>query len=625
MCGILGYYQHGGLCTAQLRKGLQALDSLAHRGPDGAGVRLIDSRSGTTWSLWVPGTPADIKTDLTLDDYVDGQADLLLGHRRLSIFDLSSRGHQPMCDGQGNALIFNGEVYNFMELRAELEKFGHRFQSASDTEVILAAYRQWGPDCFARFNGMWSMLLFDPKAGKLLVTVDRIGVKQLYTYQDDGCQLWASEVKAIRKVVGERLTLSHLHLDFFLAHGSQEMGEETLFKEIRRFPPSHFRYAAPADHAVAPAVSYWDFPTDKRSFDSVERAAESLRSLLDDSIQLRMRSDVPWGTTLSGGLDSSSIVFAAQRLRKRAGQDGPIHSFTAIFPGEEGDESAFAKRVAAELELEAHYNNPLTAFDLDAFERFSYHQDFPVPNTSMYAQWSVMEAVGASPVKVLLDGQGGDELFAGYHHHVYKYGRDLLLHGRVGAYRQLVEEFCAIRGLSPAKVKGYITDDLKLYLRLRLGKRLPGPPEVTAWNKALTLREVLQLDIRSWVMPSLLRYEDRNSMAFGIEARLPFLDYRVVEFAMQIPDEYKIHAGWQKYILRMAMPELPDVIRWRKDKKGFTTPHNEWMRRHRDAFLGYAGLALSKGIALPPGVASATDLDEIQLFRYASLGLWLRD
>lgn len=624
MCGILGYYQRGGFSASQLRDGLRALDSLAHRGPDGVGVRLIDSATGRSWSLRVPGTPADVPTDLALADYRDGQADLFLGHRRLSIFDLSSRGHQPMLDPQGNALIFNGEVYNFLELRAELAQLGHAFHSSSDTEVILAAYRQWGPNCLQRFNGMWSMLLFDPQARKLLVTVDRIGVKQLYTYQDDDCQVWASEVKAIRSLVGGKLSVSRVHVDYFLAHGSQEMGEETLFEQVKRFPPSHFRYGAPADHSIAPSVSYWDFPAGKRNHGSLAQAADSLRSLLDDSIQLRMRSDVPWGTTLSGGLDSSSIVFAAKALRDKAGIQDPIHSFTAIFPGEEGDESAFAKRVAAELHLEAHYNDPLQAFDLPTFERFAYHQDFPVPNTSMYAQWSVMQAVSKSPVKVLLDGQGGDELFAGYHHHVYKYGRDLLLHGRLGAYRRLVEEFCEIRGMSPEKVKRFITDDLKLYLRLRAGKRLPGPPEVTAWNKALSLRDVLQLDIRSWVMPSLLRYEDRNSMAFAIEARLPFLDYRIVEFAMQLPDEYKIQQGWQKYILRMAMPELPDVIRWRKDKKGFTTPHGLWMQRHRSAFLAYAALAVEKGIALPKGCREISALNETQLFRYASLGLWLR-
>lgn len=624
MCGILGYYQRGGFSASQLRTGLAALDSLAHRGPDGVGVRLIDSTSGRQWALRVPGTPADVPTDLELADYVDGQADLMLGHRRLSIFDLSSRGHQPMVDFEGNSLIFNGEVYNFLELRATLEKLGHSFQSASDTEVILAAYRQWGPDCLQHFNGMWSMLLFDPKQKKLLVTVDRIGVKQLYSYQDADCQLWASEVKAIRKVMGARLHVSQVHVDFFLAHGSQEMGDETLFQEVKRFPPSHFRYARPADHGSAPAVRYWDFPAGKQDFGSIERAAENLRGLLDDAIRLRMRSDVPWGTTLSGGLDSSSIVFAAQALRKQAGITEPIHSFTAVFPGEEGDESAFAQRVVAQLGLKAHYNNPLEAFDIAAFERFCYHQDFPVPNTSMYAQWSVMQAVSGSPVKVLLDGQGGDELFAGYHHHVYKYGRDLLLHGRVGAYRQLVQEFSALRGIPEAKVKGFIKNDLKLYLRLRMGKRLPGPPEVTAWNKALSLRDVLQLDIRSWVMPSLLRYEDRNSMAFAIEARLPFLDYRIVEFAMQLPDDYKIRDGWQKYILRMAMPDLPDQIRWRKDKKGFSTPHNVWMQRYRAHFLDYAQLALERGITLPAGVQSVEALNEVQLFRYGSLGLWLR-
>lgn len=623
MCGILGYYRKGGLQKEDLRKALSALDSLQHRGPDGAGISLIDTTTGKSWTLFHPDTPEDIPFDLQLDSYQDGQAHLLLGHRRLSIFDLSSRGHQPMSDEANNLIVFNGEVYNFLELREELRKSNHRFQTGTDTEVILAAYRQWGPDALRRFNGMWSILLYDPRAHKLLVSVDRIGVKQLYTYTDDDCVILASEAKAIRVLVEERLNLNPIQAKFFLSQACVDLSTETLFQEISRFPSAHFRYAGLADFAITPPVSYWEFPTGTKKFTTVERAAESLRSLLDDAIKLRMRSDVPWGTTLSGGLDSSSIVFAASNIRSKT-ITTPIRSFTAVFPGQEADESGFARRVAADLGLDAHFVNPMEEFDFDDFERFHHHQDFPVPNTSMYAQWQVMKAVGESPVKVLLDGQGGDELFAGYHHHVYKYGRDLLLHGRYLAYRRLVDEFCTLRGLEPATVKKYIMDDLKLYLRLKMGRQMDGPPQVTEWNRSQTLQDVLRMDIRSWVMPALLRYEDRNSMAFAVEARLPFLDYRMVEFAMQLPDEFKIHKGWQKYVLRLAMPELPELIRWRKDKKGFTTPHKEWVQRHKARFVEYAQLAIDRGIELPYEIKGLEGLDEIRLFRVASLGLWMR-
>lgn len=625
MCGILGYYKKGGLSRADLLAGMEALDSLRHRGPDGAGMVLVSVESGQVWSLRLADTPLDVPCDLLPAEYQDGQADLLLGHRRLSIFDLSSRGHQPMQDASGNLISFNGEVYNFYELRTELEKQGHTFQTATDTEVILAAYRQWGPDGLKRFNGMWSILLYDPAARKLLVTVDRIGVKQLYAYSEGDALILASEIKAIRKIAGKHLSIHAENVNSFLLHGHIDLGESTLFAQVRRFKPAHYLLSHPAEFNETAPKSFWELPTGVKEYESIQQAADVLRSLLEDAIRLRMRSDVPWGTTLSGGLDSSSIIYAAQAIRQREGITTPINTFTAVFPGEEGDESAFVKRIEAELETSAMYTNPLEEFDFADFERFLHHQDLPVINTSMYAQWSVMKMVGHSSVKVLLDGQGGDELFAGYHHHIYKHGRDLLLHGRFGAYKRMVKEVSALKGLDPAHVKRIVLDDLKLYLRLKTGYRMPGPEEVTTWNKALSLRDVLAQDIRSWVMPMLLRYEDRNSMAFAVEARLPFLDYRIVEFAIQLPDDFKIHEGWQKYILRLAMPELPDVIRWRKDKKGFTTPHNAWMARYRDKFLEYAQTVPERGIPLPFGGKDIHSLNETQLFRVASLGQWLRD
>ncbi|MEM1000237.1 MAG: asparagine synthase (glutamine-hydrolyzing) [Bacteroidota bacterium] len=624
MCGILGYYQASGLSQTDLRTALRALDAMRHRGPDGAGVLLFDSKTGQSWSLQTPDTPADVVCDLRINDYHDGQADLFLGHRRLSIFDLSSRGHQPMADSAGNVLTFNGEVYNFLELRTELEQAGHRFGSGTDTEVILAAYREWGPRAIARFNGMWTMLLFDPQQRKLLVSNDRIGIKQLYRFADGQRLVFASEIKAIRVLCASRLSLNPESIRFFLDHGQIDISPATLHREIRRFPQAHTAYGSLPELAAGKVEPqrYWDFPRAKRKFLSLAAAAEELRSLIDDAIRLRMRSDVPWGTTLSGGLDSSSIVYAAQGLRQRAGVGDPIHTFTAIFPGKSGDESQFVRLIERDLGLDARYTNPLEKFDLDDFRRFLHQQDQPVAHTSMYAQWSVMKMVGDSEVKVLLDGQGGDELFAGYHHHVYKYARDLLLRGRVGAANRLIAEFSEMKGLDPSTIKGYVRNDLKLYAKLKLGRKVPGPPEATAWNKARTLPEVLQRDLSAWVMPMLLRYEDRNSMAFGIEARIPLLDYRIVELALQLPSEYKIQRGWQKYILRQAMPELPEAIRFRKDKKGFTTPHDEWMQRYRDYFLGHARAAVDAGIAAPGG-KSVEELNAVQLFRLAGMGEWL--
>ncbi|MEM7039516.1 MAG: asparagine synthase C-terminal domain-containing protein, partial [Bacteroidota bacterium] len=321
---------------------------------------------------------------------------------------------------------------------------------------------------------------------------------------------------------------------------------------------------------------------------------------------------------------SSAIVYTAQALRQKQGATAPINTFTAAFPGKEGDESEFVRHIEQDLGLNATYCNPFEEFSFEDFERFLKIQDMPVGHTSVYAQWSVMRLVGDSPVTVLLDGQGGDELFGGYHHHMYKMGRDLMLKGRFRKLNRLVAEFCELKGMDPKLVKKYIRDDVKLYFKLKMGKKLPGPPEATTWNAARSLSDVLRLDILSWIMPKLLRHEDRNSMAYGLEARLPFLDYRIVEFAMTLPDDFKIHKGWQKYILRQAMPDLPEKIRFRKDKKGFTTPHNEWMARYRKRFLELAEIAAEAGVKLPGTAKNVAELGELHLFRVANLGLLIR-
>jgi asparagine synthase (glutamine-hydrolysing) len=624
MCGILGYYKVSGLLKQDIAQVQAALQALNHRGPNGEGLCLIDSKSGRSWIMQTDDTPEGVPCDVLLDGYAERSADLIFAQKRLSIFDLSIQGHQPMRDHKENVIVFNGEIYNFWEIREELKLHGHRFTTQSDTEVVLAAYREWGTDCFQHFNGMWAILIWDAIQRKVVVSNDRIGVKQLYHWHDGREWMYASEIKAIRTLPQASTALDIPSTQFFLRHGQIDLTAQTLLRDVKRFPAAHFAKATPQALPQAIATQYWDLPKTGPRKITMRDAAQELRGLLDDAIRLRMRSDVPWGTTLSGGLDSSSIIYAAHKLRLGLGETEPMHTFTAIFPGKEGDESAFVRYIQQDLNLDARYTNPLDHFDFEDFERFMYHQDQPVVSTSMYAQWSVMKAVGASEVTVLLDGQGGDELFGGYHHHFYKYGRSLLLQGKFAAYNLVVEEYCALKGWEPKKVKQTILNDVKLYLKLKVGAKMPGPPEVSAWNAASSLSEVLRLDLRSFIMPSLLRYEDRNSMAFAVEARLPFLDYRIVELATVLPDDFKIHNGWQKYILRLAMPDLPEKIRFRKDKKGFTTPHDAWMAQFRDRFEGYAQAALDAGVKNPWHGKPLGQLDSAQLFRMASLGAWMR-
>lgn len=615
MCGIAAYYHQDGITRQRLHELLAAMTGLRHRGPDGEGIVLINSQSGEQWRLKTPATPTDLACDLLPEEYQEGQADLFLAHRRLSIFDLSSAGHQPMSDATGSLLTFNGEVYNFWELREQLKAKGYTFQTGTDTEVILAAFQEWGPKALESFNGMWTMIWWDQARRKLLVSNDRAGIKQLYRFGGEKEWMLASEIKAIRQVFPNQLTLHRENARFFLDQTILDFNEETLLREVKRIPAGHYAYGHPADMPVY--VPYWSLPEQGRRFRSMADAAAELRDLLKDAIGLRMRADVPWGTTLSGGLDSSAIVYLAHAIDPSQA----IRTFTASFPNQEGDETEFVRFIEQNLGTRAAYVNPLQEFDFEDFARHLHHQDQPVRSTSMYAQWAVMKEVGRSEVKVLLDGQGGDELFGGYHHHVYKLGRDLILKGKFGAYRRLVEEFCELKGKSPQVVKKLIQDDVKLYVKLKAGGKMPGPKENLAWNKARSLREVLRLDLQSWVMPNLLRYEDRNSMAFSIESRLPLLDYRVIEFAFQLPDEYKIRQGWQKAVLREAVPELPDKIRYRKDKKGFTTPEKDWVTQFRDQFEHFARKGLELGVGTPWG-KPFEGLHTAELFRLASLGLW---
>lgn len=620
MCGIIGYYEEGGISRERLVQVLGSLDRLRHRGPNGDGVRLINTKEGQSWSLWTDDTPSDLNCDLTLEQYEDRQADLILGHRRLSIFDLSSSGHQPMTDKAGNVICFNGEVYNFLELREELKAKGYLFKTGTDTEVILAAYREWGPDCLKRFNGMWTIILWDNQTRKLMLSNDRAGIKQLYRFGAGDQWMVSSEIKSIRHLYADRLVVDKEVASFFLVHRGLDTSPKTLYKGVERIPPATYSLTKPQHNPNFQL--YWDFPKQLKKYNSIGEAAEELRSLLDSSIALRMRSDVPWGTTLSGGLDSSSIVYVAKALQDKQG-GGDVRTFSAIFPGQSGDESYYSKLVEKNLGTQATYIQPVQEFNFEDFETFLGFQDQAVAGTSMYAQYTVMREVSRSNVRVLLDGQGGDELFAGYHHHVYKLGRDLLLRGRIKAYRSLVKDFCELRKKDPAEIKKLIKNDLKFYLKLKATGKLDGPPESLEWNLARSLKDVLRLDLRSWVMPSLLRYEDRNSMAFGIEARLPYLDYRIIEFAFQLPDEYKIRKGWQKAILREAVQELPKEIRYRKDKQGFSTPEDEWVAKYKHEFIEHAQTVLNAGIPDPWGIP-LDKLSAPRLYRLGNLGLWMK-
>ncbi len=543
----------------------------AHRGPDGFGVAIMED--------------GQVRRSRELPTPV---GKIALGHNRLAIIDLSEGGHQPMRSSDGGLwIVYNGEIYNYRELREELESLGRQFRSSSDTEVLLEAYNTWGPTCVSRFNGMWAFAILDLRRRCLLLSRDRFGVKPLHIAKDGDRILFASEIKALLAARQAPPRLNRGVAAAFLRHGVVNATDETFFEGIRCFPPAHYAeidLERPLDWTP---VRFWalpDAPERGMAAPTPEEACRNFRDLFTSSVSLRMRSDVRVGSCLSGGLDSSSIVCVASRLRP---PDDPMDTFTASFEDAALDERRYADAVNARVGARAHVTTPTAAGALQDWPALVRAQDEPFTSLSIYAQYCVMRLSRQNGVKVLLDGQGGDETLAGYRKYAMFHLRSLWSRRRA----------VALAGFG----WGLLRRGDRGLMRLSEGVRyLPGvlrrraeglsaaiaPGYRGAWTAAELAREPGHLvedrqvdDLTRYSLPSLLRYEDRNSMAFGIEARVPFLDYRLVEFLLRVSSDRKLVGGQTKAILRRALRgTVPDEILDRRDKLGFGPPQQDWLR-----------------------------------------------
>jgi asparagine synthase (glutamine-hydrolysing) len=586
MCGILAYFNKEGISPAELNASLNSLKKIKHRGPDGEGVVLIDSRSGQFYNLITDETPAaPLDRRVTEQDASALKYDLVLGHRRLSIIDVSTNGHQPMYHNNGNWLIFNGEIYNYIELKSELKELGHSFRTDSDTEVIHVAYEQWKEKCIEKFNGMFSIVIFDKKSSSLFIANDRFGVKPLYYYKDRSRLLLMSEIKQVKEY-NINLTLNNEAIKTFLATQYLDYDTGTFYNEISRHQPSTFVSIDLKSDLYYESKSYYSIENSVRNY-SPEEATSLFRQVFASAVKLRMRSDVPLGFASSGGLDSSSVLYTAYHLLKKEGQVPNVSTFSAIFPGLDGDESEFIKLIEKDLNIRSHYCNPLEEFNIEDFEKHIYHQDFPVQSTSYYAEWCVARMVNREKVKVLLIGQGGDEALAGYHHHFYRYCRQLILQGKILKYLSLAKKYAELKGMPLNELHRRINNEVKLSIKFKLGLANLGNSLSNKWNKADKLTDLLKMDLQEFMLPTYLRSDDRDGMAFGLETRHPFLDYRLVDLSFALPNDLKIKDGWQKWILRESMTEMPETIRYRKDKKGYTTPQELWVSKNKAAFESY--------------------------------------
>jgi len=633
MCGIAGIFNLDGSPVDE-KLLIRMRDTLLHRGPDDAGI-FIDNNLG-------------------------------LAHRRLSILDLTDAGHQPMqyLDGR-YTIVFNGEIYNYIELREELEKEGYRFRSRTDTEVILAAYDRWGKECVKRFNGMWAFAIWDRDRKTLFLSRDRLGIKPLfYSFRDGKIFLFASEIKSLLIHPNVPKVINRGIIYDYLVWVGVDYNDETFFEGINKLSPGTNILL---NSRGINFDRYWKLDYNSHSICGgldADDIFERFRELFFDSVRLRLRSDVPVGTCLSGGVDSSTIVMVANKLlidehlldRSLVGKHQK--TFSSCFDDPRFDERRYSDVVIKATGAERNWIFPKSDELLEEMDRLIYHQDEPVGGTSMYAQWNVFKLARRCGVKVVLDGQGSDEMLAGYAPYYRTFIIQLIREAHAGKFlhelpfyrehiknnkRKLHIEFAFIGftllpnslknllrdAFNPISLTGVIREDFARKHSIRFQHYLE---QVNRRN----LQTKLMQDTLFYSLPRLLRFEDRSSMAYSIESRLPFLDYRLVEFIFSLPAVFKINNGWTKYVLREAMRGiLPDIIRERKDKMGFVTPQKIWLRDEmrdwiRDIFSD-KNLRISEFVYqdklkgyYEAFVEGKTYIPSANIWRLLNLELWLR-
>ena len=569
------------------------LNSIRHRGPDDEGYLFVNTREGDYFPIGGEDTPEVVfQSNLLYSPIKENESrhknslcDLVFGHRRLSIIDLSPAGHQPMCNESGTLwIIHNGEVYNYKELREELIKKGHKFSSTTDTEVILHAYEEWDVDCLKRFNGMWAFVIWDAKKKRLFGARDRFGVKPFYYYFDGEKFLVASEIKAILSDLSVQKKPNDQMIYDYLVYGYLDHTENTFFEGIKQLRPAHFLCIEKSEIKVN---RYWDIdPKNVLRYVNDQDSASKFYEIFEDSIKLRLRSDVPVGTCLSGGLDSSSIVCVANGLLS---QNKHLQkTFSACSEVKKYDEREYIFEVLKKTGADGHLTFPKGEDLLNLIDEVIWHQDEPFPSTSTFAQWCVMSLAKENGVKVLLDGQGADEILAGYLGWLDTYMFGLIKSFQIGKFAKEAKGYAKNRSFSKL-LRGLIYNFYLEFYRHHmqpkwLDKEFAKSCAKFSANMEFNLQyedclNKLLYESLTNNLPKLLHQEDRNSMAFSIESRIPFLDYRLVEYMFSLPNDQKIRNSVTKIVLRNAMKGiLPEKNRNRMDKIGFETPEAEWFR-----------------------------------------------
>src|ERR1035437_7333182 len=545
MCGICGIVAPGSVSPDAV---VRATRALAHRGPDGGGF-LFARRDGDRLAVEA-FRGDDSAPDVHLPHVAAARpagCTVALAHRRLAILDFSAAGHQPMCDPAGDLwLVFNGEIYNYRELRAELQRLGHSFRTTGDTEVVLSAYVQWGRACFQRFAGMWALAILDRREKSLTLSRDRFGIKPLYWTVADEHLLFASEIKAL---LASGLTRPGPHEEKvarYLIASELDVDEATFFAGVRQLPSAITAviYVAAASLVPRPQT-YWSLPRPDASTSAIDGPA-AVRAALERSLREHLRSDAAVGSCLSGGIDSSGIVTVADTLRANDIDLTFTHAaFGYVPPEREHSEQRYMDAVAQRCGTDLTLVAPTSEEFISALPSVIVSQDEPFGSTSIVAQWFVFRAAQQAGIKVMLDGQGADEVFGGYHGYLTLIARNLVMSGRPLAFVRFARACRASAGRSPyphtSALVALLPPALRsMAVRARRARRATAHtrPYIAAAlctlaresdrSELLDADGILRADVEGQSLPGLLRYEDRNSMAHSVEARVPYIDHRLV-------------------------------------------------------------------------------------------------
>ena len=565
MCGIATILRNNGVeITGDTV--YRMVRDVSHRGPDHEGLAFLHRREDGC--------------DLS-DVGPDGCWDVALAYRRLSILDLSSAASQPMAYQGRYWIVYNGEVYNYIELRSQLQKLGHTFRSNSDTEVVLASYAEWGTDCFSRFRGMWGLVIIDGLRNEAILSRDRLGIKPLYIWRGSGMTAIASEIKQFKHIPGYTARLDTPMAVQYLQTG-YEYPDRTFFEGIQPFAAGTWSILSLNTLEPGPMEPYWHPDQVQVSVTQPEEAGRLFADKLEESVHIHLRSDVPVGCALSGGLDSSSIAVLVNKVQEP--HHGSLHTFTSCFPGDNIDEGKYVQELLRYLPAESHVVSPDPDTFLNDLDHFIWVHDEPVGSLSVYAGYCVSRLTSQAGVPVTLNGQGGDETIGGYWQSYFVFLHDLARRWEVKSLISHLGGALFFNG-NPHLI-GQIPAMYRRY-RARMS-RMPqiSFPTLEDGQAPSILDGFLALDgqaqrihqIREMFLPRLLKWEDRNSMAFSVEGRYPFLDHELIELCLSFSPRTLYSRGWTKWPLRQGLKDvLPPQIRSRRSKTGFEVPQNAWL------------------------------------------------